>query len=250
MKLSIQGLIALVSHEGIVLTRYKDSVGVWTIGVGHTAAAGGLNPATFTGTLTIEQATDLLRTDIARYEADVIKAVKVPLKQHEFDALVSFHYNTGAIARADLTKSLNLGNRPRAGREFLNYLKPKEIAKRRRAESRLFLKGEYPPPVAVLYSANAKGAVLWRQGKEVNVRALLERPAHNNRPDTPPHRQPQTPVASPPPAPVPEPAPEPFTPVAPAPLDPPPIRAAPSKNAGWFTAAISLALMILKGSKP
>lgn len=233
MKMSIQGLIALVGHEAIVLTRYKDSVGVWTIGVGHTAAAGGLNPATFTGTLTIEQAIDLLRTDIAKYEADVNRAVKVPLTQHEFDALVSFHYNTGAVARAELTKSLNLGNRLRAGREFLNYLKPKAIEGRRRAESKLFVTGVYPPPVATLYPATAKGAVLWGQGKEVNVRALLEQAS--------PGTQPNTPIASPPPAPA--------TLVAPAPLNAPPIRAAPTKSTGWFAAAVSLALMIFKGSK-
>ncbi|WP_428141663.1 glycoside hydrolase family protein, partial [Bradyrhizobium sp.] len=36
--------MALISHEGIVLSRYKDSVGVWTIGVGHTKAAGNPDP--------------------------------------------------------------------------------------------------------------------------------------------------------------------------------------------------------------
>lgn len=36
MKLSDKGLMALIAHEGIVQSRYKDAVGVWTIG-GHTA---------------------------------------------------------------------------------------------------------------------------------------------------------------------------------------------------------------------
>jgi len=33
MKTSTAGLMALTAHEGIVLSRYKDSVGVWTIGM-------------------------------------------------------------------------------------------------------------------------------------------------------------------------------------------------------------------------
>ena len=60
----------------------------------------------------------LFRADLARYEAGVLRAVTVPLAPHEFDALVSFHYNTGAIARAALTRALNAGDRAaaRAGR--------------------------------------------------------------------------------------------------------------------------------------
>lgn len=148
MKTSTEGLIALIGHEGIVLSKYYDSVGVATIGVGHTKAAGGLNPETFTGTLTMRQALDLLRTDIVKYENGVNAAVKVPLKQHEFDALVSFHYNTGAIARATLTKTLNAGNKAEAGKQFMNWIKPPEIKARRQAESTLFLTGKYPAPMA------------------------------------------------------------------------------------------------------
>ena len=46
MKVSDKGLIELVCHEGIVPYPYLDSVGVWTYGIGHTAAAGEPNPAT------------------------------------------------------------------------------------------------------------------------------------------------------------------------------------------------------------
>ena len=92
MQVSERGLMAIIAHEGIVKSRYKDSVGVWTIGVGHTKAAGGLNPETFTGELSLNEVMDLFRKDIARYEADVTKAFAgVPLIQHEFYALESFH---------------------------------------------------------------------------------------------------------------------------------------------------------------
>lgn len=176
MKMSTEGIIALIGHEGIVLSRYKDSVGIWTIGVGHTAAAGGINPATFPGTLTMQQAIDLLRTDIAKYEAAVAKAVKVPLKQHEFDALVSFHYNTGAIGKASFVKKLNAGDRAGALKGIMDWRKPAEIIPRRTAERDLFKTGVYPAPFATAYPADANGKVLWSKGSRVNVRDLLRSP--------------------------------------------------------------------------
>lgn len=173
MKTSTEGLMALIAHEGIVLSRYKDSVGVWTIGVGHTKAAGGLNPETFTGTLTMTQALDMLREDIVKYEAGVNKAVNVPLKQHEFDALVSFHYNTGAIAKASFVKALNAGDRAAAAKGMMAWNKPAEIIKRRQAERDLFEKGIYPAPIATIYPATPAGQVLWGRGTRANLRDLL-----------------------------------------------------------------------------
>ncbi|MGL4404468.1 MAG: glycoside hydrolase family protein, partial [Notoacmeibacter sp.] len=46
---SNKGLMELIAHEAIVLTPYRDVKDVWTIGIGHTAAAGGINPAKFNG---------------------------------------------------------------------------------------------------------------------------------------------------------------------------------------------------------
>lgn len=176
MKTSLEGLISLVAHEGIVLSRYKDSVGVWTIGVGHTKAAGGLDPSSFSGAITVADAIDLLRKDIVKYETGVNRAVKVPLAQHEFDALVSFHYNTGAIGRASFVNRLNAGDRAGAALGMMDWKKPKEIIPRRTAERDLFLRGKYASPYATIYPANAAGAVQWAKGKRVNVRDLLQSP--------------------------------------------------------------------------
>lgn len=173
MKTSTEGLMALISHEGIVLSRYYDSVGVATIGVGHTKMAGGLDPETFTGTLTMAEALDMLRTDIVKYENGVNKAVAVSLKQHEFDALVSFHYNTGAIAKASFVKALNAGDRAAAAKGMMAWNKPAEIIKRRQAERDLFEKGVYPAPVATIYPASPAGKVLWGKGTRANLRDLL-----------------------------------------------------------------------------
>lgn len=173
MKLSERGLMALIAHEGIVQSKYYDSVGVATIGVGHTKAAGGVNPDTFTGKMSIAEVFDLLRADVAKYEAAVDRAVKVPVKQNQFDALVSFHYNTGAIAKASLVKKLNAGDFEGAAAGFDAWVKPPEIKPRRMAEKALFKSGIYPEPFATIYPASPQGKVLWNSGKRVDLRKEL-----------------------------------------------------------------------------
>lgn len=152
MKISANGILEIAEHEGIVLGPYKDSVGVWTYGVGHTAAAGGPDPAKMKREDTrswpaarveaeMVKALRLFDEDLDKYEARVAQAVKVPLKQHEFDALVSFDFNTGGIFKAKLTQAINRGDR--SGDGFMGWVKPKEIIKRRRAEQALFRTGRY-----------------------------------------------------------------------------------------------------------
>jgi len=89
--------------------------------------------------------------------------VKVPLEPHEFDALVSFHYNTGAIARAALTRALNAGDRAAAGVAFMNWLRPASLRPRREAERDLFLRGRYPEGPIPVWAADADGRVDFRQ---------------------------------------------------------------------------------------
>ena len=152
MKISTKGVLEIAEHEGIVLGPYKDSVGVWTYGVGHTAAAGGIDPEKMKREDTrgwdavrveneLVTALRLFDADLDKYEARVAKAVKVPLAQHEFDALVSFDFNTGGIFKAKLTAAINGGDK--GGDGFMGWIKPKEITKRRQAEQALFLTGKY-----------------------------------------------------------------------------------------------------------
>lgn len=168
MKLSPAGVVALVQHEGIVPGPYRDSVGVWTFGIGHTAAAGAPDPAKMARgmpadlTGTIRDVVRLFAHDIEKYEAAVRAAVTVEVAQHEFDALVSFHYNTGAIAKADLTKALNRGDRAAAATGFMNWRKPPEIIPRREAEQRLFRDGVYPGGRATVWQVDGAGKVIWK----------------------------------------------------------------------------------------
>jgi lysozyme len=149
MQTTDRGLITLVRHEGVVPGPYLDVKNVWTFGIGHTAAAGEPDPARMPRGMPadleagLREAFALFRKDLARYEADVRRAVKVPLAPHEFDALVSFHFNTGGIAKAALTRHLNAGNRVAAANAFLNWRRPASIIPRRKAEQDLFRHGRY-----------------------------------------------------------------------------------------------------------
>ena len=164
---SPSGIAALAVHEGIVPAPYLDSVGVWTYGVGHTAAAGAPDPRRMPRGMpadldaAIRDALVVFARDLERYTADVLRAVRVPLEQHELDALVSFHINTGGIARAELTKHLNAGRRDAAARAFMGWLKPAEVRKRRTAEQRLFRDGVYPSEKIPVWRVNSAGRLTW-----------------------------------------------------------------------------------------
>lgn len=207
MKTSDAGIFALALHEGIVPAPYKDSVGVWTYGIGHTAAAGAPDPAAMPKGMpddldaALARVFEVFRQDLPKYEAAVARALKVKVTQAQFDALVSFHYNTGAIGRASLVKKLNAGDVSGAAAGFMAWTKPKEITERRKAEQALFATGTYPAGLVPVYSATEAGRVIWKPVRRLyaaQVMALLRladaKPAAA-KPDT--DSKPADPVAKP-----------------------------------------------------
>jgi len=94
MKTGTKGIKLLKSFEGWRSKAYRDSVGVWTIGYGHTSMAG---PPKVTPNMTITKAQGeaILKKDLKKYEKAVNDYVRVQLTQEQFDALVSFCYNVG-----------------------------------------------------------------------------------------------------------------------------------------------------------
>ena len=72
MRTSERGVGFVAAHEGVVLRAYRDPVGIWTIGVGHTGAAG--PPAVTHGRKLIEQSKMLLKEDSASTFFDVKQA--------------------------------------------------------------------------------------------------------------------------------------------------------------------------------
>jgi len=83
------GLQLIESFEGLRLTAYQDSVGVWTIGYGHTK---GVKKGQ---TITKQQAETFLQQDLGVAEAPVNK-LGLTLTGNQFAALVSFTFNLGA----------------------------------------------------------------------------------------------------------------------------------------------------------
>jgi lysozyme len=184
---SNKGLMEIIAHEAIVLSPYRDVKDIWTIGVGHTAMAGGINPVKFKGQLTLAGAIHIFRTDLAKYERRVAKAFTRPLAQHEFDAAVSFDFNTGAIDRATWVETFNAGNRELAIQQIMNWQKPPQIIPRRQKEQKLFGSGHYSANgTAFVYPATKTGAVLWNAGKRVDLAGLLgaEQSAQRHEPKT------------------------------------------------------------------
>lgn len=151
MRVSPLGIAEIALHEGIVPAPYLDSRKVWTFGIGHTAAAGEPDPERMERAWpdcpaklerAVAEAAQLFALDLEQYEDRVRRAITVPLAQHQFDALVSFDFNTGGIFRAKLRAAINVGH-PDAARHFMGWLRPPEIRGRREAEMRLFAGGEY-----------------------------------------------------------------------------------------------------------
>ena len=92
------GLQLIESFEGLRLTSYQDSVGVWTIGYGHTKGV------THGQTITQQQAEAFLQQDLAEAEA-AVNGHRLTLTDNQFAALVSFTFNLGAGNLAKLLKN-------------------------------------------------------------------------------------------------------------------------------------------------
>ena len=150
MRLSDAGAHLIESYEGFVPHPYRDAVGVWTIGFGSTSGVGPNSPH-----VTRKQAHDrLLREVDSRYGA-AINALRLPLNQFQFDALVSFVYNVGP---GGVSPSTGVGRALRAhqwrtaadcllqwdkagGRRLLG------LTRRRQAERKLFLRTPRTDPL-------------------------------------------------------------------------------------------------------
>ena len=106
LKTSPNGRKFIEQFEGLYLHTYDDGTGVMTIGYGHTTPAG--PPRVIPGmTITATQADDILSADLASVEAEVNRVVMVAINQNQFDALVSFDFNTGALARSNVLRAIN-----------------------------------------------------------------------------------------------------------------------------------------------
>ena len=139
MKTSDVGIELIKEFEGCKQVAYQDSVGVWTIGYGHTKDV-------YEGQLSIKKTCErFLAEDIAEFEDYVEAIVEVSLSQNQFDALVAWTFNLGPgnLLKSTMLRKLNEGDYDavpdemrrwnKAGGEVLNGL-----VRRRDAEANLF----------------------------------------------------------------------------------------------------------------
>jgi lysozyme len=89
--------------EGCELKAYQDSVGVWTIGYGHTK---GVEEGQ---EITQDEAEDMLASELDEYEGYIRDMVECDLEQNQFDALVAWVYNLGPtnLRSSTMLKRLN-----------------------------------------------------------------------------------------------------------------------------------------------
>ena len=138
----------LIHHEAIVLEAYKDSVGVWTWGVGVTDNSGHRvgrykdNPQSLTRVIEVFEW--LVRE---RYLPKVTQTMG-DLNEHQLAAAVSFHYNTGRIHRASWVQKFLAGDEVGARKGIMAWNKAggkvsKGLTIRREKERDLFFDGKW-----------------------------------------------------------------------------------------------------------
>lgn len=145
MQTSAQMRKLIEGFEGCRLDPYQDTVGVWTIGYGHTG------DDVYGGCGSIDQATadQMLADDLSDFE-DAVNSLCPKCTQQQFDALVSFSYNlgSGALRGSTLRRMHNAGNYTGAAGEFgkWNHAGGRVLAgltRRRAAEAAVYAHGNY-----------------------------------------------------------------------------------------------------------
>jgi len=163
MQVSARGLKLIAEFEGLRLNAYPDpGTGnePWTIGYGTTVYPDG-RKVKKGDVITQEQALEYLQHDTKKFSDAVNRAVRVPINQNQFDALVSFTYNLGegSLNRSTLLTKINSHDLRGAADEFGKWIYASSrvlagLVRRRNAERDLFLapvsEETAPPPEPIV----------------------------------------------------------------------------------------------------
>jgi lysozyme len=148
MKMTDEGLELIKTFEGFRSRAYRDPVGVWTIGFGHTSMAG--MPEVRPGMVVSEaEAAEILRRDVEMFARGVRERLARKLSDAQFSALVSFAYNVGlgALAKSSVLRAVNAGDFEAVPRRLALWTKAggrtlPGLVRRRAAEAALFVSGD------------------------------------------------------------------------------------------------------------
>jgi len=143
---SERGIQLIKHHEGVRYRPYRCPAGLWTVGVGHLIGDGKSLPPEYNRVFSKEEIDGILKRDLKRFELGVHKMLpNVPLRQCEFDSLVSFSFNLGlgCLQRSTLRQALLRGDKKAAMDSLVKYCKAggkilKGLQNRRLDEKALF----------------------------------------------------------------------------------------------------------------
>lgn len=162
MNMTVEGLALIKRFEGLRLDAYRDAVGVWTIGYGHTSIAG--TPAVRAGLRISESdAHEILARDVETFAQGVRDAVTVDLSPQQFSALVSFAYNVGlgGFRRSSVLAAINKRDFDAVPRRLNLWAKAggrvlPGLVRRRAAEGALFMSGNVANSKEIISPVTAK----------------------------------------------------------------------------------------------
>jgi lysozyme len=144
-KMSLNGLDFLIKEEGFKNSAYKDSKGIWTIGVGHKIILP-QESNLLTKTLTNSEVRQLLKKDLKRFEDVVNDSILFPLPQNKFDSLVSLAFNIGESGFKNSTLAKRINSKlddTEIIKAFSMWNDKGLLINRRAMEARLFITGNY-----------------------------------------------------------------------------------------------------------
>ena len=144
MDMTDAGYALIREWEGFRANAYRDATGIWTIGYGHTTAAG--PPKVSDGqVISRDEAETIFRRDVGVVAEGVRQAVTQELTDAQFSALVSFAYNVGLgnFRASSVLKVVNAGKFADVPQRLQLWIKAggrtlPGLIKRRAAEAALF----------------------------------------------------------------------------------------------------------------
>lgn len=140
MRMSASGMAALRQREHAVLKYYNDAANNCSYGVGTLAHHGPCTPDELRRPVTAAAVNAQLEARVRSAEATVRQRVRDhQLTQAQFDALVSFTYNTGATGARATLDAANRGSQAEVVRHMNNnvYVHPRDARGRRQPAIRL-----------------------------------------------------------------------------------------------------------------
>lgn len=141
------GLELIEYFEKFRPVRYLCPAGIWTLAFGHVILPGEV----FDEPIDKDTGFIILRRDVVLAERSVLRLIRVPLEDGQFDALTSFSFNAGggALQRSTLRSKVNREDAAEdVAMEFMRWVwargrKLKGLIRRRRAEADLYQYGQF-----------------------------------------------------------------------------------------------------------